>query len=138
MPEMLFDDSENGGEAQAGTLALFLGGEERLKYFFYGTRVHAHAIVRYGKAHVMTGRDRSISAATFFIQIGILRFDQEMAAVGHSVAGIEAKVQQDLFDLRGIRPGGAKIGCQRRLDLDLLASCALQQCHGFGNDFVNI
>jgi hypothetical protein len=67
-----------------------------------------------------------------------VRFDQEMPAVGHSVAGIEAKVQQDLFDLRGVRSGGAQIGCQHRLNLDLLAGCALQQCHGLGNDFVNV
>src|SRR5690242_18542681 len=118
MPEMLFDDTENSGQAKAGTLALFLCGEEWLKYFFDGGRVHAGSIVRYRKAHVMTRGDRSVSAAIFFVQIGIARFDQEMAARGHSIAGIEAKVQQDLFDLCRIRLGGAKIGCQRRLDLD--------------------
>jgi len=51
---------------------------------------------------------------------------------------VEAEINQDLLDLRGVGLGGAEIGGQQRLYLDLFADDALQQGHRFADDIVEI
>jgi len=54
----LLDDAVDRGEAEAGTLAGFLGGKERLKDAGFGGRVHALAGVGDGYDHVVSALNR--------------------------------------------------------------------------------
>jgi len=50
----LLDDAVNGSQAQAGSLALFLGGEERLEDARHGGFVHAGAGIADGKQNIVS------------------------------------------------------------------------------------
>ena len=135
---MLFGDTESGGEAKTGAFAFVLGGEERLKDSLHGGRIHADAGVRDAELDVAAGRDGGVSPAEVPAELDIARFDEKLAAIGHGIASVQAKINQDLLDLRGVGLGGAKIGGQQRLNLDLFADDALQERHRFADDIVEI
>ena len=55
------------------------------------------------------------------------RFDGQLAAGGHGVAGVDGEVEQAVFHLIGIRPGAPQAAGQNRFHLDRLPDRALKQ-----------
>ena len=63
----------------------------------------------------MTARRKSGSdAARGFVHIDIVRFNFQNSAAGHRVARIQAKIHQNLLDLRRVGANGGELSGQEK------------------------
>ena len=113
----MLDDAVDGGEAEAGALSDFLGGEERLENVRERLRGHAGAGVGHGEHDVATGLGARMFAAVELVELAIACFDLQLAAVGHGVARVDGEVHDDLLDLALIGFDAA----ERRIEIDVEA-----------------
>ena len=118
---MLANDAVDGGEAQAGAFADILGGEEGLEDAIEGGRVHSGSGVGDGEHGVAAGLGMLVSRKVDLIERNFSGFDDEAAAFGHGVAGIDAQVHDDLFDLGGIGADDREIRSQIGFDFNIAA-----------------
>src|SRR4051812_23069833 len=95
----LCDDAENRGEAQARTLAGFLGGEKRFENFGLRCTIHAGPGIGNLEPHVPAGEDTRMLTCRFFVQLNYRGFDGDGSSVGHGVPGIDDKIYDHLLDL---------------------------------------
>jgi len=97
---VLLDDAVDGGEAEAGAFAYFLGGEEGLEEFVEFIGLDAGAIIANRQA------DKGAFAG-FRVALDVGAGDHDRdgadgkgAAAGHGVAGIDREVHDDLLHHR--------------------------------------
>ena len=64
------------------------------------------------------------------VQRDVARLDQQLAAVGHGVARIDAEIDQGGLELGAVDVDGPQTVGEDELDLDLLAQRAAQQLAG--------
>ena len=72
------------------------------------------------------------------IELHVLRFNRELAAVGHGVPRVDGEVQDDLFQLARIGLDGHEIGCQPGAQLHILPEKPPQQLVHVGDHLVGI
>jgi hypothetical protein len=97
----LLDDSQNGGESQAGSLAGLLGGEERLEEMRPRVRVHSNPGVAHGHRHV-AARRQAPNPGIGLRQSRVGRGNGQRAAPGHGVARVQGKVHDGAADFAGV------------------------------------
>ena len=102
VPLVLLDDAVDDGQAQAGALAEFLGGEERLEDARLHFAAHAAASVGHGQQHVAAGLDVGRQVVGVRVQDDVAGLDGELAAARHGVAGVDRQIDEHLVDLAGV------------------------------------
>jgi len=70
------------------------------------------------------------------VELDITRRDDEAAALGHGVAGIDGEVDDDLFELAWVDLHRAEFGALRELERDVLADEALEHFAQVADQFV--
>ena len=92
---------------EAGSLAGFLGGEERLEDVLLHLRVHADAGVAHGQHHVAAGRE--VLLARFGLRQGqVGGFNGQRTVVRHGVPRVQRKVHDRRGRFRRGRPAPAR------------------------------
>jgi len=82
----LLDDAVDGGKTESSALPFFLGGEKGFEDVRLRFRVHAGATIADGKLDVSAGFHQRMAGGVGLIEVGVARFDDQFAAVGHGVA----------------------------------------------------
>ena len=90
MPPGLLDKAIDHAEAEAGTLADFLGREEGLKNPIPYFGRHPAAVVRDGQPDIRSGHTPGHGS---LVQDDVARLDLEYAAIRHAVAPIQGEVE---------------------------------------------
>src|SRR6478735_1836615 len=86
MSVALLNETIDHAEAEPRALAAFLCGEERLEDFLEHFRRHAGSGIAHGNHDELTARSRSS-----ILDHPVLYGDGQIAAIGHRVAGLEAR-----------------------------------------------
>ena len=97
-----FDNAQHSGQSKAGAFPDFLGGKERVEDFFHVLGQDAGAGVANSDADVRASFEFGVHPGKILIQKPVFNFHAQGAALGHGVAGINAKVEQNLVYLGGI------------------------------------
>src|SRR5260370_35900717 len=71
----LLNDAVNGGKPQSSSLALLLGGEERLENARFRFGIHAMTSVRNREQNILAGHNRMSSQGAFPSHCHVTRFD---------------------------------------------------------------
>ncbi len=103
----LLDDAVHRRQAQPGSLAERLGGEERLEDSLAGRLIHPVARV----AHDQLDHVRRLTP----------RLDGQRSAVGHGVARIDHQIHDDLLELPNVSQHEAHPRAQRELKRNVFA-----------------
>ena len=127
IPATLFYDAIHRGEAEAGALAFFFGGEKWFENSGLRFLVHAHSGVAHGEHDVVARTDKGLSAAMIFIDHDIFRLHGQFSAIGHCVFSVDHEVHQYLFELPGIGARVRRLGRQSGMELDIFADQRPQQ-----------
>ena len=138
VPVGLLDEAVDHAETKAGSLADFLGGEERIEHPFQVLGRNSGAGVAHRDHDIGSRRDLDIHVRIGLIEIDVLGLDREAAAVRHGVARIQRQIENgggELVRIDQRRPG---IVGQQRIDLDLLAERRAQQLHRFEHQTVDV
>ncbi len=101
-----------------------LGGEERLEHA--GQHLGAHAAAGIGQAKADVAASGKV-AHLALAQLGVAGFQQQRAAVGHRVTGIDDQVEQSAFQLVLVAGDRPQAGLQLVADLDMAAQRAAEQ-----------
>src|SRR2546425_258429 len=112
----LLHDAVHRREPEPRALALFLRGEERLEDPRLRGGVHADARVRDGEHYVGAGSHGPVLERVALVELGVCRFDRELAAPRHRVAGVHDQVHDHLLQLARVGPDGPQVGRQRGLE----------------------
>src|SRR4029450_10165197 len=72
-------------------------------------RVHAHAVVAHRELDEAPGPRPGPAAALGRAEQAVVHLDRDLAALAHRVARIDAEIQQDLLELRGVAGPGAEL-----------------------------
>ena len=73
-----------------------------------------------------------------FVEISVRRFDRELAAIRHRIAGIDRDIQDRALELLCVGTGLPQTTRGNRLDLDQFAERRMQQVRHAGNHFVGV
>ena len=123
---VLFDDSVNGGQSEAGAFANFFRREERLEDAGQGSVVHAVPGVGDVEADEVSLACLRLAAGVGGIELLEFGADGEAAAARHGVARVDGKVHEDLFHHAGISVDGREIVGGMPLQLHLFADAGPQ------------
>ena len=134
----LGDDAVDSGQAQAGSLALGLGGVERLAGAGDDLGRHPGAGVADGHGDVAAGRQVVPEGGVGLVDLGVGGLDGQGPAAGHGVAGVDGEVDQDLLDLAGVGGDGGQVAGQVGGELDVLAEGPLEQLADVGDEVVEV
>src|SRR5439155_19606164 len=116
---VIFQNAPNGGESQTSALAGLFGGEKRFKDFLQHFRRDAHAGVAHRDDHARAGFGLGMPARLRFLDLAVFGAQQQLAAAGHGVAGIDAEVEQHLMDLRSVAASDPELRLHVFLELDV-------------------
>ena len=89
---ILFDDSIHRRQAQASSLPRLFGREERFEKVRDHFRRHARTSVAHSQLHVPPRRHVGALLNKVFVEIDVLRFDQQCSAARHRVAGVHRQI----------------------------------------------
>ena len=93
----MLDDSVHGGEAQTGTGASSLGGEERLEQPGFDLIGHADTVVADRELDVFARHQGRVTLGVLGVNGGVAALDEQATAVGHGVARVGREVEQYLL-----------------------------------------
>src|SRR5215468_4125695 len=121
----LLHNSVHRRQSEAGTFALFLGGEKRLEDSRLSFPIHSNAGIRYREHHIRSRLDQRMLAAA---GIKILRtcLDKNLSTLGHRIFCIDHQVHDDLLELAGIGTSMAEVGRQPCSEFDGFANQGTQ------------
>src|SRR5207253_933191 len=88
----LLDEAVDHAQAEAGALARSLRREERVEYLVENTSRNAGAGITHRNHGVAAGPDVLIHAGVVFVENDGAGLDDELAAIGHGVAGVEREI----------------------------------------------
>ena len=133
----LLDDSVDRRKPQAGAFAFFLGGEEWFENARLGFSVHACAGIGNRKQDVGAGLNQRMFAARG-IRVCFAGLNQNSAAIGHRVFGIDDQVHDHLFQLAGIRARMSHVRSQLGGEVNVFADQRTQQSLHICNDGIHV
>src|SRR5437660_321322 len=85
---VLFDDAVHGSKPQPSALPQFLGREKGLENSVKSGFVHSGSSVRNREHHIRSGCGVWMSSTKVFVNLGMLRFDDQLPTQRHCVAGV--------------------------------------------------
>src|SRR4029077_8353879 len=84
--------------------------------------------VSYRKHDVKTRVNVGVFAANvLMVQSGVGALNSDFSTIRHGIFGIDHQIHEDLLDLAGIGTGSSEIGCELRLQLNVLPNQRTQQ-----------
>src|SRR5215204_5760376 len=95
----LLDEAVDLTQSEAGALAWFFCGEERLEGSACHVRWHSGAGIGYTHEYVLSRRQLRVGSAIFFVGKDVARLDRDLSAARHRVACIESEIDQRGFQL---------------------------------------
>src|SRR5882762_10797963 len=98
----LFDDAVDSGEAQSRSFAGRFRGEEGLEDLAENVLAHAATVIGNGRQNEGAWSNLAVRGCILGVQVARLRFDDQLAAVWHRIAGVDGKVHQNLLTLTRI------------------------------------
>ncbi|KAF1853937.1 hypothetical protein Lal_00005148 [Lupinus albus] len=122
----LLGEAVDHRQPQSGALADGLGGEEGIEGLFDHVRRHAGAVVRHAERHILAGM-HVLLPRPFMVDPAVAGLDGDPAAARHGVAGVDAEVQQRVFQLRWVDHRRPQPGHADHLHLDARSHGALDQ-----------
>ena len=135
---MQLDDAIDRRQTEPGPLADLLGGEKWLKDVVQRGLVHTGAGVADTEADELAGARFRMIVRVIFVDFGSERAHDELAAVGHGVAGVRSQVRNELFQHARVRQDRGEVGRIVALQRDLFAEQTVQRVRDTGNDLVQI
>ena len=124
-------------EPQARAAALHLGREERLEDPARDILRHAKAAVAYRQGRIRTPLDAPFNRVRC-ANLHASGFDDDRAAIGHRIAGIDDEVQEGVLYAAPVEEDEAKAAAQPRFDRNAVRAAMEQQRHGVLNQPVQI
>lgn len=122
----LLGEAVDHGQAQAGALADGFGGEEGFEHV--GHDVGGHAGAGVGDAQAQVGAfGQVVGAGGGGVEPVVAGLQLDAAALGHGVAGVDAQIEQGVFQLADVDEGGPGISGAGGFDLDAGAGGALDE-----------
>ena len=134
----LLDDSVCGGQAQTRSLPDLLGREEGLEHAGQRGGVHPRAGVAHREEDVGAGPESTARGAALLSQLHIGGLDGEDTALGHRIASVYGKVDENLLDLAGVGLHPSEGRVHDRADLDVLADEADEHGLDVGDDGIQV
>ena len=138
MPVGLLDESEDLAESETRAFGPALGGEERLERLRGDLGGHSRAGIGDGKKHMLALPGADVVRSVGGIEMGIRRFDRQLAAAGHGVAAIHREIEDRALDLAWVGVGAPEAAGQHGLEADLVAEGASEQLRHAGDDPVAV
>ncbi len=135
---VLGDDAVDGGEAEAGAFALFLGGEEGVEDFGDDFGWDTGAGIGDGEADEGAGAAVGVGFEFVGGELGVGGGERDGTAVGHGVAGIDGEVDDDLFHHADVGHGGVEVGFAVEDELDIFADEAVEHFEEVIDDVVQV
>ena len=117
----LLGEAVDHAEAEPGAAAYPLGGEERLEHAIADVGRDAVTGVADGDHHELPGLHLAVGGSRGFVERHVGGLDRELAAAAHGIARIDREIDDGRRKLRGIGQHAPGVGCEHRLDLDVLA-----------------
>lgn len=68
-------------------------------------RRHARAGIGDAQHHILADGDLVMLGSIAFVEMRVVGFQCQLAAIGHGVTGIDAQVQDGVFELSGVDKG---------------------------------
>ena len=134
----LFDDAIDRGEPQSGAAAHILGGKERFKNVIQSLVVHAQAVIGNPHEDIGAGDEVRLFPGIGLIKSDIGSGDDEFAALGHGVPGVDRQVQDDLFHLAGVSLDDRQHRFEIEKEFDVFTDEAAQHLFQITDDPVEI
>ena len=134
----LLDEAVDLGQAQAGTMTNFLGGEERIECPGFDVFRHACARVGHCEHDVLARYDLDLRGGILVVEMHVRCLDRKLAAARHGVPGIDRKIENREFKLVGIGKRAPDAAAQHRLHGHLLAERAPQKVRHARDEAANI
>ena len=97
-----FGDSKGRREAEAGSFARFLRGEERFKKMLVHFLRDARAVVLDAEHDILPGWNGKAEGEHRVLQGDVAAGELDLPAVGEHVACVDGEIEQDLVDLRRV------------------------------------
>src|ERR1700722_673004 len=135
---VLTNDAVNGSKAQARAFADILGGKKRFENTVKSASVHSCPGIGDREHGIASGPGMRLSRELLLVEHNFPGFNEELAALGHSIAGVDAQVHDDLFDLGRIGPNHGQIWGQIRFDFNIAAEDFFQEAESFGDVLIEI
>src|ERR1022692_4208229 len=135
---VVYDYATNRGEPQARSLAYALGGEERPPDALQ--HVGGNASARVGKPEHEPGALAAPGnrAGRRRIELAVGRGDGHRAAFWHGVAGVHAKIEENLVNLRGVSQYRPEVGGNGLLKLNGLGEGSLNDIDDVAHDVLHL
>ena len=113
-------------------------GEERIEHLVEHVSGNAGPGIADRDHGVAARPDVAVRAGVVFVENDRPGFDDELAAIGHGVAGVEGEIEDSGGKLVGIDDCRACLAFKYRFDLDMLAERALQQLCGIDDQRIDV
>ncbi|VVN77193.1 hypothetical protein PS685_05357 [Pseudomonas fluorescens] len=123
----LLGETVDHRQPETGALADGLGGEKRIESLGQDRRRHAGTVVADGDHQVVPGLDRLQGGDVAAVEVHVGGFDQQLAAIGHRVPGVDHQVEQGVFQLTDVGADRPDFLGQLQFQLDMVAFGAAEQ-----------
>ncbi len=123
---MLLEDAVDRRQSQAGSLADFLGGKERLENPLHRMLVHAAAGIGHREPDEAPRPPFGILREIGGMELDPVGDDGEPASLRHGVPGIDRQVHHHLLHHAAVGPNGRQILARQEFGRDLLADQAME------------
>ena len=120
----LLDDAVDRGEAEPGTFARPLGGEERLEQVRPDAVGDPRSVIADGDPDVRSRRGALVCLDVRHVEVHVAGLERDHATVRHRVARIDHEVHHHLFDLSGV---GVHAATEERARTSILVDCPAQK-----------
>ncbi len=115
----LFDDAVDHRQPETRALAYLLGCEERLEYLVHDVGRNTGAGIGHLDQHHVLMRHVGIIETGHFRGRDVAGAQRQLAALGHRVARIDAKIDQHLLELRQVSLHRPEIAAVFDIELDV-------------------
>src|ERR1700722_19611463 len=135
---VLTNDAVNGSKAQARAFADILGGKKRFKDTIQCAGVHSRPGIGNSEHGIASGLGMRLSRELLLVEHNFPGFNEELAALGHGIASVNAQVHDDLFDLGWVGTNHRQVRGQIRFDFNIAAEDFFQEAESFGDVLIEI
>ena len=127
----------HGRQAEAGSAADGLGGEEGLENVLQRGGIHAVAGIAHGKTHMRPGHQGAVREGALAGHGDVFERNLDRAAPVHGLRRIGAEVHHDLLQLGRIRLDRGAAGIEASSQRNGGGVRGANEIHGLGDDRLN-